>query len=317
MLYQNARPTKLEEMVGNKLTIDSIKNILKKDVKDQPHVILLYGPTGCGKTTLARIIASELGCNELSILEINAANTRGIDSTRDIAKDAFIRPMVGDAKVYIFDESQQLTRAAQEALLKILEDHPMYCYFIFCTTSPENIIKTIINRCSDFQLSLLGEEDVIQLLSNCCKKFSLNIREDVLQGIAYVCEGSPRSALILLEKVIGLDDEEEVFEILNRGTDNQVDIWDLCNLLIMEEKMRVKRWKSIFKIFGKIDEDSESVRRAINTFLMRQLLTCDDDEQARNLAKLMNIFSSSSSYYGGTPFLTNLIAKACFGEEVS
>jgi DNA polymerase-3 subunit gamma/tau len=142
-LYQKVRPGTLEEIVGNQRTIKAIAKMVES--KEKPHSILMQGGSGCGKTTVARIIAKIFGSDESSIFESNAANTRGIDDIREIARTAPLSTLGNKPKTYIIDESHQLTKPAQQALLKVLEDPPERCYFILCTTDPQNLIPTI--RC--------------------------------------------------------------------------------------------------------------------------------------------------------------------------
>lgn len=320
MLYQQCRPRNLDEFVGNKSTVSALRAMIRRGSIDRPHAILLCGPTGCGKTTLARILAKEFGCTGLGIVELNAANTRGIDTIRDLARTAAVTPIGSDAKTYILDESHMLTGTAQQALLKIIEDCPKDCYFIFCTTEPQNIIKTVRNRCTEFSVGLLSRKLIVEVLEDACDPADLSDPVSgkdligLLETIAEVAEGSPRTALVLLEKVMGLTDEEEILDVLVRGTEEEAGIWDLCNYLKMGAPARRKKWQLIIETAYLVEEESESVRRAILSSLMKELKNCTREEKAIDLAGLLQIFSMST-FYGGKPQLMSLVTRACFGNE--
>ena len=127
-LYRKYRPNALDEMVGNEATIKS----LKKELENGSHTFLMTGPAGCGKTTLARIMAKEVGAGPLSIHEINSAENRGIDTAREVMEQMRFNPSDGNAIVWIFDECHQWLAPVQNAFLKALEDTPAHCYFFLC-----------------------------------------------------------------------------------------------------------------------------------------------------------------------------------------
>jgi len=311
-LYQEVRPKTLDEIVGNQVTVGALKKMIRQRPEKRPHAILLKGPSGCGKTTIARILAKEFGSNDLSIIEINAANTRGIETTREIAEQAHLVPMGGKAKTYIFDESHQLTQQAQENLNKIIEDNPSHCYFIFCTTEPQNLIKTIRNRCAEYEVSLLGSRRILELLEKTVEKLSLDINHQILEGISCTCEGSPRAALVALEKVVDEDDVDRALELLVTGTEKDSDVIALGKLLLTSSELRQKNWKKIITTYASIrEDDSEKIRRALLTFLFNKLKKTTEVEVAKDIARLLNIFSFST-YYGGKNQLGALVARACF-----
>jgi DNA polymerase III gamma/tau subunit len=310
-LYQTIRPTRLEEIVGNSATIGALVKMLRKPANEQPHAILLKGPSGCGKTTIARILATAFGSTNDSIFELNGANTRGIETVRQITSTSAFRGLGGATKTYIFDESHQLTKEAQEGMLKLLEDNPPYCYFILCTTNPENIIKTIRNRCAEYEVSLLTNKEIKEVLKRACDSQKLFIHQDIIEAVILTCEGSPRAALVALEQVSNVTNVEEALEVLVRGTEKDANTLDLLKLLIMAPEQRGKRWKQIIEKFSLIDEEPEKVRRAILTFLFNKLKKQSDEKDARDIVHLLEIFSVSV-YYGGKAQLGGLVARSCF-----
>ena len=312
MLYQNVRPSRLEEVIGNKSVKNALNMILKKANIDRPHTFLFSGPSGCGKTTIARILANELGCDSDSIIELNAANTRGIDTIRDVTSNAQLGSIFSTVKCYIFDESHQLTKAAQQGLLKIIEDCPIHCYFIFCTTEPENLIPTILNRCTKFEVETLSRDELIDVIVQAIASKDLNIPDvSVLKKISEVCNGCPREALNLVEKVIDIEDINIALKLVSDITDTNPDIFNLTKLLILQPKLRQAKWKEILQIFNLLTDEPEKIRIAILKIMLNNLLRTDNEEVARNIGGIISSLSSTV-IYGGKTQLAAYIMQICF-----
>ena len=146
-LHIKYRPQTWDEIKGNEAVVEGLESqFSSKSKKNRPHVFLFYGPSGCGKTTLARIVKDELECSEANFNELNVANTRGIDTIREVIQFSHYSTFDGSPRIFLFDEAHKLTNDAQNALLKVLEDTPPKVYFILCTTDPKKIIKTIRNE---------------------------------------------------------------------------------------------------------------------------------------------------------------------------
>lgn len=171
------RPSKIEELFGQ----DHLKPILSEwftDVRKIPQSILMHGPYGTGKTSIARMIAEKLATNPTDINEMNAAASRGIDDIRDLA-DSTMFSGLGGNKVYIVDELHQMTPAAQSALLKVIEEPKPGIYFILCTTDFAKLLDTIRSRCTKLEVRLLDETNCFALMNYLNPNLSQEIKEDI------------------------------------------------------------------------------------------------------------------------------------------
>ena len=312
MLYQAVRPSSLEEVVGNEVTIGALSRTLKGTVR--PHVYLLHGPFGCGKTTLAGIMAKVFGSTESSTMWYNAANTRGIDTIREITHASRMTTVDGSPKTFIFDESHQLTSAAQEALLTVTDEPPEDVYFIFCTTSPKNLIKGLRDRCSDYLVQKLVFEETMIVLQNACKAMEWKVDKKILEAVAMIAKGCSREALISLEKVYDEEDLDTAIRLILKGTESDENVISLGKMLLRCPEKRKRDWKKILELFYKIDDDSERLRRALLTFFLTNLRRCNSQEDAEDIVYLIRCFSVNV-YYGGKSQLASQIVKVCFVSE--
>lgn len=265
-LHIDYRPDDFDSVFGNGETIAALESILSRD--DKPHAYLLYGESGCGKTTLARIIADKLGCTDP--IEINSANNRGIDTAREIVQQCRYKPINGESRVWILDEAHQTTKDFQNALLKALEDAPDYSYFVLCTTDPQKLLKTIRGRCSSFQVNLLGDEELKDLLVGVCNAEDKLSNDDVLDIIIKKSEGSPRQALVILEQVIYLPEYKQLTSVNTIKTE-EAQVIELCQALSKKLK-----WSKIGKILKALDAEPEQVRRAVLGYFTSILIKEDN-----------------------------------------
>lgn len=266
-LHIKHRPSYLDEIIGNKETVSMIKSILNRELNEMPHAFLFTGPAGCGKTTIGRIIKCELGCSTADYHEFNSSDTRGIDTIREIQQRSKFAPVNGDVKVYLLDEVHQITGPAQEAMLKMLEDAPENVFFLLCTTNPEKLRKTLKSRCTTVQMSSLNSRDMTKLLTSIAETEEIEVSPEIIKAIIANADGSPREAVKLLDSIIDIDDDAEAIKAVETATVSESTVIELCRALIKKGA-----WKDIAKILRGLDDDPESVRRAILGYFMKVLL---------------------------------------------
>lgn len=290
-LYRRYRPESFDEIVGNSSTIKS----LQKELENGSHVFLFTGPAGCGKTTLARIMAKEVGAGPLSIREINSADNRGVDTAREILEQMRFNPSDGDSLVWILDEMHMITTAGQNALLKALEDTPTHCYFALCTTDPQKLIAPLKTRCSIITVEPLKDEEMLYLLKRTARKEGVKLSPEVYEKIIEIANGGSRKALKLLSKVIYLDSDEERFEVLKNSNDSEEspEAIEFCRALLGKN--------SFGKLAGMLKEllkteEPERLRQCVMGYMNSVLL---NGKLSPESVATMQAFSSADTYRNG------------------
>ena len=279
-LYKKYRPKKLRSFFGNTTTSKTITNMLER--KKLPHTLLLHGPSGCGKTTLARILKKELSCSDMDFKELNCSDSRGVDTIREIARTMNMAPTGGPCRIWLLDEVHQMTKDAQNAALKILEDTPKHVYFILCTTDPQKIIATIKTRCCQLPVERLNNIDMQKLINKILKREKEALSSDLILDVIEAADGSSRKALVILDSILNLPTEEREEAIKEDHQDKEV--IDLCRALVKRET-----WGKITKILKEIKVEPEAVRYAVLGYARSCLLRKPDN----HIAEIIDIFSSN------------------------
>lgn len=205
-LYRKYRPQSYEDVVGQEQIVTLLTTSIAK--KTVSHAYLFCGGRGTGKTTVARIFATSLGCNPEDIIEIDAASNRGIDEIRELRNAVRTAPFSSPYKVYIIDEAHMLTKEAANAFLKTLEEPPAHVIFIFATTDPEKLPATIISRCQKITFRSPDVETLSKRIIHVSLKEGKVISQESANLVAIHGKGSYRDALGVLEQVLSLSEKD-------------------------------------------------------------------------------------------------------------
>jgi DNA polymerase-3 subunit gamma/tau len=207
-LYRKYRPETFDEVIGQDHIVKAIGGSLKAG--KVAHAYLLCGPRGTGKTTVARIIAHELGSSVNDIYELDAASNRGIDDVRSIRDSVQTMPFDSKYKIYILDEVHMFTKDAWNALLKTIEEPPAHVIFILATTELEKVPDTIVSRCQSFIFKKPTDSILTSVITNVAKKEGYILEEGGAPLIALLADGAFRDALGTLQKVISFSEGKSI-----------------------------------------------------------------------------------------------------------
>src|SRR5438876_10737316 len=252
-LYRKYRPQGFDEIVGQEPIVRTLKNAVAAGNVRQAY--LFAGPRGTGKTSLARILAKALNCakgttpdpdgtchaclaiaagTSLDVVEMDAASQRGIDDIREIRERVVLQPVEGRFKIYILDEAHQLTDAAWNALLKLIEEPPPHLVFVFCTTDLGKVIPTVRSRCQTFVFQRPRLPELVALLRRVTEGEKIQAPDAALSLIARSARGSFRDAISTLDQLAaatnGASDAQTVLQLV--GAVEEESLLRLCDMVV-------------------------------------------------------------------------------------
>ncbi len=252
-LYRTYRPLDFTQVVGQDAVVRTLRNAIETGQVRQAY--LFAGPRGTGKTSMARILAKALNAeggpsadfdpttriarsiadgSALDVVEMDAASQRGIDEVREIRERAMLQPVEGHWKVYIVDEAHQLTTAAWNALLKLIEEPPPHLVFVFCTTDLAKVIPTVRSRCQTFVFQRPRMQELVSALRKICDGESIDASDAALSLVARGASGSYRDAISMLDQLASATSKSiSVQDVLQLGTAVEEDVlFRLCDTIV-------------------------------------------------------------------------------------
>ncbi len=295
-LYRKYRPKTFNDVSGQKVIIQTLKNVIKNN--KLTHSYLFIGPRGTGKTSVAKIFAKTINCenqidgcscekcsscisnnnNEnIDIIEMDAASNNGVDEIREIKNHITLLPTDSKYKIYIIDEVHMLTTGAFNALLKTLEEPPEHVIFILATTEPHKIPLTIKSRCQSFEFKSIPKQNMIDRLKYICEQENIKIDDESLELIAKNSNGGMRDAISLLDQVNAYSDGNIKSEdiILLNGRISESEIEKLLDFIVDEN------YEDCFKFIDEIENSGKEfsyICEDVSSFLRKKML----DEQIDN-----------------------------------
>ncbi len=252
-LYRKYRPQTFADVVGQEAVVRTLTNAIEQGKVRQAY--LFAGPRGTGKTSLARILAKSVNCAQgptatpdntchacvsisngtsLDVVEMDAASQRGIDDIREIRERVVLQPVEGRSKVYILDEAHQLTDAAWNALLKLIEEPPPHLLFVFCTTELQKVLPTVRSRCQTFVFQRPRLPELIRKLRLIADGEGIDVPDSALGLIARGGRGAYRDAESTLDQLAaatgGKISMQDVLQLLGAVEDEV--LFRLCDLVV-------------------------------------------------------------------------------------
>ena len=240
-LYRTYRPSTFEEVAGQEHIVKTLQNALATG--KLAHAYLFAGPRGTGKTTMAKLLAKALNCDEgighqcnecknckaiiegthPDVLELDAASNNGVDEIRELIDKVKYGTILGRYKVYIIDEVHMLSTGAFNALLKTLEEPPEHVIFILATTEPHKILPTILSRCQRYDFTKLSDKDIKARLKAVLEKEGVAYNDEAIDIIISLADGGMRDALSILDQVLAY-------------SGNKLDVQDILDIFALESK---------------------------------------------------------------------------------
>lgn len=309
-LYRKYRSKNFDELVGQEAIKQTLENSLR--IQKISHAYLFSGPRGTGKTSVARLFAKALNCEEgighicnecpsciainegshPDVIEIDAASNSGVDEVRNLIEKVKYAPIQGRYKVYIIDEVHMMTNSAFNALLKTLEEPPSYVVFILCTTEPYKLLPTILSRCQRYEFKKISDSELKKLITRVLKEENITASNDAINLIVELANGGARDSLSILDQVISYAgsniEESDVIKMFGL-----VDSSDKIRLL---ENIKDKNTLRVLKTYDDFVSRNVDLARLVNELLAllkdglvylktrdKSLITSSKEEDAKEI----------------------------------
>lgn len=304
-LYRKYRPKCFDDVVGQEVIIKTLSNAINNNMVS--HAYLFTGPRGTGKTSIAKIYAKILNCEHLKnlspceecvsctqinnnqnidVIEIDAASNNGVDEIREIRNKVGLVPSNSKYKIYIIDEVHMLTTQAFNALLKTLEEPPSHIIFIFATTEPHKIPRTILSRCQKFDFKKISNKNIVNRLRHIADIESIAITDEALSEIALLADGGLRDSISMLDQAVSYASDtitlQDVHDI--NGTVDKTEIRSFIDCIID---------KNMIGLLEKIENYEDQGRNLVK--IVQELI-----DELKNIILYSNVpeyFEEKEEYY--------------------
>lgn len=307
VLHIAYRPGTFKEVIGQAAAIKSLVGVLNRD---GAHTFLFCGPSGVGKTTLARIAARYLHCEDQDINEIDGATHTGIDAMREVQLTSQYQPLgKSETRVMLVDECHQLSKAAWTSMLKATEEPPAHVYWIFCTTEPTKVPAAIKTRAHTITLKLVPDKELGALYDKVCMAEGIDLHGDVGDLVIKEARGSPRQMLVNLEACRDAVTKREAAELLRTALETDATI-ELCRYL-----SNGGTWGKGMVIMEKLrGENPEGVRIVVSNYFATAAMGAKSDREALHFLSILDAFSVPYTTQDQLAPLLLSVGRAVLGE---
>lgn len=306
-LITKYRPQSWKEVVGQDGVIKSLKQVLAKGTS---HSFLFIGSSGTGKTTLARLVAQELGAIQPGdITEVDSGQFTGIDDMRALISGLKYKPIgLSQVKAVILNEAHRLTIAAQDALLTTLEEPSSHTYFFLTTTEGNKIRPAIRTRCSTYELKPVANNILFDLLAQIADAESFVASDPVLDLCVKEANGSPRQALANLAICSEVEDRNIAVSLLKSADTEGREAIELCRALL-----KGSDWNQVGGILkGMQEQNPESIRHVILAYMTKVILDSKTDKERVHALNILDAFSQPFVAYNGISPIILAVGKLLY-----
>ena len=315
-LYRTYRPSTFDEVAGQEHIVKTLKNALA--TRKLAHAYLFAGPRGTGKTTMAKLLAKALNCDEgighqcnecknckaiidgthPDVLELDAASNNGVDEIRELIDKVKYGTILGRYKVYIIDEVHMLSTGAFNALLKTLEEPPEHVIFILATTEPHKILPTILSRCQRYDFNKVSDKDIKERLKTVLENEGVEYNEDAIDIIISLADGGMRDALSILDQVLAYSgnklDVQDILAIfaLESKEEKIGLLHSLINKDVSDVLQRIKRYVSLGTDIKRLTDDLLLILKDILIYQSSRNISCLEilnEQEAISFFKYLDI----------------------------
>lgn len=296
------RPKSFKMVKGQDGPVGTLQKVLDKGTS---QAFVFIGPSGTGKTTLARIAAAYVGCEPGDVVDVDAATYSGAEETRKLQEIMAFRPIGGGEKrAIIIDECHGLSQKAWDTLLKTIEEPNEHAMWFFCTTNPAKVPKTIMTRCTKIELRLLKDNELESVVNRVCSKENIELADGVLDVIVRFAYGSARQALVNLASVEEFETAKAAAKALQVTLETDP-IRELCQFLLAPGS-----WMKAMAIVDKFDPEDRNYegRRIIVCHYMGAVIRgAKSDDKATSALEILEAWSTPyNSSEGIAPFMLSI-----------